>query len=352
MPLNIKILFIALAFFSLFTISYCLEDLTKNCTGIQGITSTNFDFSKWDLLLKTYDKNGDKNDVPLNLIDYYGIYNDSNYKYVLCQMDKANVTGFTRNQWNAFWINAYNIFAVYAVLSNPCQKDLFGSCNALKSITQIDVLQPSFINGDVIWKKQFLPIGGNIMSLNDIENNQLRFPPKEYLPRMVELHVSIVCASVSCPNLRAEAYIPDTLEAQLGANAVDFLSNANKGASLNDNTLTLSPIFSWFNEDFMNRTSNNYPDLATFLLKYTNNSNMDVYNYVLANKDKVNSKNVLFFTYDWNLNGNINSDLCSINRLCISIIYFIAAITIIAIIFFIIIIVAWRKKKRQYDEVN
>ncbi len=43
------------------------------------------------------------------------------------------------------------------------------------------------------------------------------------------LHACIVCASVSCPNVRREAYRVDRLAQQMDDQVGDFLSNPKKG---------------------------------------------------------------------------------------------------------------------------
>jgi len=195
-----------------------------------------------------------------------------------------------------------------------------------------------------------------MLCLNDIENEKLRSPPKKYWPKMVELHVTIVCASISCPNVRAEAYLPELLIEQAEDNAIQFLSNRKKGSLLEGGALYISSIFSWFNDDFMNRTStpSNYPDLATFLLKYTNNTaNQDIYNYILANKAKINQNTIInYFDYNWDLNGDITSQLCSTNRLCISVVFLLIAIGTLSLIIILLVIIAVKKNRMKYTEVN
>jgi len=72
------------------------------------------------------------------------------------------------------------------------------------------------------------------------------------LRKMAEprIHFAIVCASVSCPDLRYEAYQAEHLDAQLNEQAASFLSNTGKGAQLLHGELSLSSIFKWFSDDF------------------------------------------------------------------------------------------------------
>ena len=43
------------------------------------------------------------------------------------------------------------------------------------------------------------------------------------------LHACIVCASISCPNVRLRAYQPEILRTQMDDNMRDFLANPKKG---------------------------------------------------------------------------------------------------------------------------
>jgi hypothetical protein len=328
-----------------------------NCTGIDGISVTNLDFSKWNLVLNKYVKSDVRDGVSLNVVDYSGMYSDGNYSYFLCQLQASNTSNFTEPQWYAFWINAYNALAIYAIVQNPCKMDLFGSCSPLTSIENIGLQQPTlWFSNFPVWDQKLMKFGGVDFSLNDIEHRRLRFvsfPNPNGFKRRVELHASIVCASISCPNLRNESYTPENLDAQLQSNTEEFLANRLKGSAVSGDDLTLSQIFGWFNDDFMNQTkdataTSNFPNLSSFLLKYTNNTkSKDIYNYVISHPDVVNQNKFKKFTYKWELNGEINSSLCNANRLCISYIYLIVALGVIGIVVIVVIVIVKRKKNYQ-----
>jgi hypothetical protein len=125
----------------------------------------------------------------------------------------------------AYWINAYNILAAKAVVE----------AYPIESITKIEG----------VWDKKVGSAAGREVSLNEVEHQILR-PMGD--PRV---HAAIVCASVSCPDLRAEAFAAERLETQLDEQMKAFLANPAKGASLRrDGTLEMSKIFEWFAEDF------------------------------------------------------------------------------------------------------
>jgi hypothetical protein len=66
------------------------------------------------------------------------------------------------------------------------------------------------------------------------------------------IHSAIVCASLSCPPLRREAYRAERLEEQLDDNMRRWLADPRKGvrADAATGTLFVSSIFKWFAEDF------------------------------------------------------------------------------------------------------
>ncbi len=229
-----------------------------------------FDFSGWDQLLK-------KNVIPkvisgvkLNAVNYKNIKNDSVYKKLIEDLknyDPADLK--TKNDRLAFWINVYNVMAVKMVLDNYPVKSIKDAGSLFKSV----------------WKKEVGVVGGKVTTLNDIEHEILR---KMGEPR---IHVAIVCASVSCPDLRPEAYVADKLDAQLDDQLTKFLANSGKGLKIDsgDNKLYLSSIFKWFEEDFESKGG-----VVPYLTKYVDSR------YTTTLKSgKLKSK---YLDYDWGLN--------------------------------------------------
>jgi hypothetical protein len=131
----------------------------------------------------------------------------------------------------AFWINAYNLLAIKMVVEHY----------PLASIRDAgSFLWP-------VWKKTAGLVGGNAYSLDEIEHDILR--GRFHDPRV---HFAIVCASVSCPDLRVEPYDAASLDAQLEDAARAFLANPAKGLVANQAaaSVSVSSIFRWFGADF------------------------------------------------------------------------------------------------------
>ena len=66
-------------------------------------------------------------------------------------------------------------------------------------------------------------------------------------------HFAIICASVSCPDLRMEAYRSEKLCEQLDSQIRDFLNNPGKGLRSNGDRVEISQIFEWFEQGFATR---------------------------------------------------------------------------------------------------
>ncbi len=188
-----------------------------------------FDFSKWDALLKEHVRPTTRDGVRLNGIHYSQVARDPRYLETvsgLAQFSPDTLKG--REEKLAFWINAYNLFAVKMVVDHY----------PVESIKDAGSLFSS------VWKKTVGKVGGRDITLNEIEHEILR---KMGEPR---IHVAIVCASVSCPDLRAEAYTATGLDSQLDDQLRRFLENRGKGLKKEGGTVFLSSIFKWFAEDF------------------------------------------------------------------------------------------------------
>lgn len=132
----------------------------------------------------------------------------------------------------AYWINAYNAFAIQALLDH----------DPVESIRDLG----TYIPPQEVWKKEWYKAAGKSISLDTIEHKILRPDFKDF-----RVHAAIVCASRSCPDLQPLPYLPATLDAQLDESLTKFLASS-KGLQLDApaGKLKISSIFKWFEEDF------------------------------------------------------------------------------------------------------
>ncbi|MEO1438314.1 MAG: DUF547 domain-containing protein [Bacteroidota bacterium] len=188
--------------------------------------STPISHTTWTQLLKTHVQDG--------RVDYKGIQTDrdrlDSYLSILSK-GHPNDAHWSKEEQLAYWINAYNAFTVQLILDHY----------PVKSIREIKEGVP-FINS--VWDLDFIVIEGRRYSLNDIEHRILRREFAE--PR---IHFAIVCASISCPKLRNEAFEANQLDPQLENQAVDFLTDPIKNQITADQ-MAISRIFLWFRNDF------------------------------------------------------------------------------------------------------
>ena len=200
-------------------------------------------------------------------VDYKGFLNSKEslqvYLDILSHNPPSN--NWTKNEKLAYWINAYNAFTIKLIIDHY----------PLKSIKDI---AGNLVMINSPWDLKFFRIGGVDFDLNTIEHEILRKQFDE--PR---IHFAINCASISCPNLRNEAFISENLETQLEEQAALFINDASKNV-VHDNRLELSSIFDWFKSDFTNHSS-----LVEFISTYS-----------LEPIQK--NATISYLEYNWNLN--------------------------------------------------
>jgi len=222
-------------------------------------------YDEWTALLENNVRNNINSNISYNSVDYTAIKENPKYLKVMklfAEFDISQLT--TKEDKLAFWINAYNIAAVKAIIDNEMPT----------SIKKISTLIKS------VWRQEYLKIGDKYYSMNEIEHHILR--------KMDEplIHFGIVCASLSCPDLIPKAYYPDTVIMQLRESTRSFLRNETKGMKImkSRKLIYISPIFKWFKADFMGKRG-----LRKFLEMYSP--------YELVEYD------IRYLDYNWQLNS-------------------------------------------------
>lgn len=187
------------------------------------------DWQDYEIVLQRYVAPGTIDGVELNQIDYTGLADDPVFADIVTRVGEFPLERLaSREETLAFYINAYNILAINIVLGHW----------PLERITEIGNIFKS------VWKRPAGLIDGASVSLDHIEHERLRILGE---PR---IHCAIVCASVSCPDLRREPFRAQTLNAQLDSQCTDFLNNAGKGLKRSGERVEVSKIFKWFRDDF------------------------------------------------------------------------------------------------------
>jgi len=126
----------------------------------------------------------------------------------------------------AYWINAYNALVLYAVTERPAMKSVIDDKTDFFYFTEYK-------------------LGNDKLSLYKLENEVVRKDFNE--PR---IHMALNCASGGCPELPAEAFFPDRLEAQLTREVTEFCAHPEK-VRMKGDAAEVSEIFSFYPDDFV-----------------------------------------------------------------------------------------------------
>ncbi len=177
----------------------------------------------------TYLKPGVKHGVSLMQVDYRAIKETGVLARAYQVISDFNPEQLTSpDEQMAFYINTYNILALKMVADHWPTDSIKDSGNFFRPV----------------WDNKAGVINGQSVSLGYIEHKILR-PMGD--PR---IHLAIVCASISCPDLSQEPYTAAQLNEQLNDQAKRFLDNPGKGLKLSNETIHVSKIFDWFEKDF------------------------------------------------------------------------------------------------------
>ncbi len=187
------------------------------------------DWGVYDELLRQYVRPATLHGVAINAVDYAGLAADPRLAAAVHAVEWFSTTDLeNRAERIAFLVNAYNLFTLRLVVEHL-------PVDSIKDIGGL--FRP-------VWKKTAGHIDGRAVSLDEIEHQRLRKLGES------RIHMAIVCASVSCPDLRREAYTAAQLDAQLDDQVRRFLANPDKGARREAGVLRVSRIFDWFEDDF------------------------------------------------------------------------------------------------------
>ena len=231
----------------------------------------------------------------LGLVAYRTLKEDrrglDNFADTLAGLDRTQFNRWNEREKIAFWINAYNALTLRTIIDHyPIKSRLLTSIRFPKnSIRQIAG----------VWDKLEHEVMGGQITLKSIEHEILRQEFDE--PR---IHMALNCASIGCPPLRAAPFTADYLDEQLNDQIQQFLAKPeNFSIDRKKNRVSLSSIFSWFGEDFIDRYGtesfftrfdNNERSVLNFISRYVSDENRE---YL-----RTGSYRIKYLKYDWGLN--------------------------------------------------
>ncbi|MBT8188422.1 MAG: DUF547 domain-containing protein [Croceitalea sp.] len=215
--------------------------------------STELFFAKANTFFATYVKDG--------LVDYQSIIaKPKALNELLAVGQDISVSQDKEREFQAFWINAYNLLVIKGVV------------DAYPISSPLD--QAGFFD------KALRNFGGKQLTINDIENKLLR----ANYPDEARFHFVLVCAGLGCPPIINQAYLPKSIDDQMQKQTEVALNNPNF-VRVQENKVLLSQIFEWYKNDFLRNNSN--------LIEFVNQFREEPFDLGLE---------VSYYKYDWSLN--------------------------------------------------
>jgi len=225
--------------------------------------------------------------VHNGLVDYSNLKNDTRLDEYLTDLSIANPdTIKNKNDRLAFWINAYNAYTLKIIADEY----------PIESINELHTggLIIGHILGATVWDKDIVTINNKKVSLNFIEHGVIRKKFNE--PR---IHFALVCASISCPNLRAEAFEGFKLDQQLFEESKKFFNDKTKNEfNVSEKEVELSKIMDWYDDDF----GGNEKEILVFISKYLSE---ELAGKILQNPE---AWNISYKSYNWDLNDHFKQN--------------------------------------------
>ncbi len=226
-----------------------------------------FDHSVFDLLLR-------KHVDPSGWVDYEGLRRDATrLDTYIASLAGAPFDDLGRDEKLALLINAYNAFTLRLIL------DHF----PIASIKDIPASKR--------WKDKRWHIGSLVLSLDQIEHEQIR--PRFKEPRV---HFALVCAAIGCPKLRNEAYRAEAIDRQL-EDQTRYAHEHRRWFRFEPETKSvhLSKLYDWYGGDFKQAAGS----VVAFAARYSP---------PLARAMKSGGKpRIRWLDYDWKLNDKRNA---------------------------------------------
>lgn len=248
-------------------------------------TAFDHDYREWNSLLVKHVKVAP--DGNSSRVDYRGMAADQaqlkTWLKAVSAVPETEYKQWTKAQRLVFLINAYNAWTVELVLSK------------YPDLTSIKDLGSVFQSP---WKKKFIPLFGQEIALDDIEHGLIRAPGAFDDPR---IHAAVVCASIGCPMLRAEAFTAEKLDLQLEDGMRRFLgdSTRNRFDSVSGKLL-VSKIFDWYGKDFEKA----YKGFASLKVTFGRFAGQLAKTPEAQERIRHGDYQLEFLDYDWRLNDS------------------------------------------------
>lgn len=261
------------------------------------------DYDQWDFLTKTYFRTNTLwHGVNKTVVDYCGFSKDKRFGDVINSIAKADLTKdgkpvVTRDEWFAAHINIYNVMVIATIIKHPYFE------NSNKCIESIQNVTVGVNTGFDIpaWN-----VGGVMLSLDDIEDRITSKMKSDWaLEPDCRVHATIVCAGISCPNLRRGAFYPDQVYDQMQEEFELWMTNGDIGARRGNlggqaDLFYVTHIFYWFRDQFSycSESGGFGGKPSDWIVNYLTPDGVDYFT-----DPKNQPLELQYMPYNWNLNG-------------------------------------------------
>ncbi|MDD7886913.1 DUF547 domain-containing protein [Flavivirga sp. 57AJ16] len=210
-------------------------------------------FEKADSFFKVYVADGKVAYSKINS-------NKESLHEVLKLAETISVSKDDAKNYQAFWINAYNLSVIKGIIDNyPTNSPL---------------------DHTGFFDKTTYNLAGKKITLNAIEHTLLRAQFND-----ARFHFVLVCGALGCPPLINRAYLPETLNSQMDAQTKQALNSSFLKVNTKKKRVRVSQIMAWYKKDF---TMNGKTEID-FINGYRTEKIPD--NFKLS-----------YFPYNWNVN--------------------------------------------------
>ena len=244
-----------------------------------GSTLESFPFELWDQVLSQHvDAAGEVNYQTISEDPGFLVYIDTLSRVA----PETHPDFFPDERFRlAYYINAYNAFTIYGVVSNP----------GIESVQDVKVKSLAMLKeGQGFFYSLRFKMGKRWINLYDLENKIIRGFGD------ARIHAAINCASKSCPMLSNRAYIPQQLDKHLGRAMTAMLNNpVHLEIDSSAKEVRASEIFKWFLEDFNAKAP---ADLYGYWKEFLTDERRTLIEEAHSQKYPIK-----WTPYDWRLNG-------------------------------------------------
>ena len=214
---------------------------------------------------------------------------------------------FSKKQRLAYFINLYNIMTIKLIKDrySDVTKGIKKNDPKKAKKRSINNLKKGLWTSP--WDQKFFKLFGQEATLNNIEHGYIRGDDKKNFPQSYReyddprIHFAVNCASVGCPAILDEAFVPERLAAQMQQAMVNFLKDRDRNY-VKGSDLYLSPIISkWYKKDF-SRGLLGYKSVEDFAVKNAAHLARNP-----QEKAKIEQKKLSIESsdYDWSLNDSL-----------------------------------------------